>query len=94
MIQTFGLSHIQIAIRDLEKSVRFYLEIFGTKKLFRVGATCMMLQTPVSQEEFTLNGRPDSQKEAEELTAVQHFGLCQQRHREQQPQLIGSGNDK
>ncbi|SVB24835.1 uncharacterized protein METZ01_LOCUS177689 [marine metagenome] len=28
MIQTFGLSHIQIAVRDLEKSVRFYQEIF------------------------------------------------------------------
>ena len=28
MIQTFGLSHIQIAVRDLEKSVWFYQEIF------------------------------------------------------------------
>ena len=28
MIQTFGLSHIQIAVRDLGNSVRFYQEIF------------------------------------------------------------------
>ena len=28
MIQTFGLSHIQIAVRDLEKSVWFNQEIF------------------------------------------------------------------
>ena len=94
MIQTFGLSHIQIAVRDLEKSVRFYQEIFGMKELFRVGANCVMLQTPGSQEAFTLNGRPDLQKEAGELAGVQHFGFRQQQHREQQPQLTGSGNEK
>ena len=53
-----------------------------------------MIQTPGSQEAFTLNGRPDLQKEAVELNGVQHFGFSQQRHRERQPQLTGSGNDK
>ena len=33
-------------------------------------------------------------KEAGELAVVRHFGFRQQRHREQQPQLTGSGNDK
>ena len=49
------------------------------KELFRVGANCVMLQTPGSQEAFTLNGRPDLQKEAGELAGVQHFGfrLCE-----------------
>ena len=51
------------------------------KELFRVGANCVMLQTPGSQEAFTLNGRPDLQKEAGELAGVQHFGFRQQRHR-------------
>ena len=50
-------------------------------------------QTP-AQEAFTFNGRPDLQKEAGELAGVQHFGFRQQRPREQQPQLTGSGNDK
>ena len=77
MIQTFGLSHIQIAVRDLEKSVRFYQEIFGMKELFMIGTNCMMLQTPGSQEAFTLNGGPDLQKEAGELSGVQHFGFRQ-----------------
>ena len=44
------------------------------KELFRVR------QTPVSQEEFTLYGRPNLQKEAGELGSVQHFGFRQQRH--------------
>ena len=52
------------------------------KELFRVGANCMMLQTPGSQEAFTLNGGPDLQKEAGELSGVQHFGFRQLRHRE------------
>ena len=64
------------------------------KELFRVGANCMMLQTPGSQEAFTLNVRSDLQKEAGELAGVQHFGIRQQRPREQQPQLTGSENDK
>ena len=64
------------------------------KELFRVGANCMMLQTPGSQEAFTLNGRPDLHEEAGELAGVQHFGFRQQRPREHQPQLTGSGNDK
>ena len=45
------------------------------KELFRVGANCVMLQTPGSQEAFTLNGRPDLQKEAVELAGAQHFGF-------------------
>ena len=64
------------------------------KELFRVGANCVMLQTPESQEAFTLNGRRDLQKEAGELSSVQHFGFRQQRHREQQSQPTGSGNEQ
>ncbi len=77
MIQTFGLNHIQIPVCNLEKSVRFYQEIFGMKELFRVGANCVILQTPGSQEAFTLNVRPDSQKQTEILAGVQHFGFRQ-----------------
>ena len=64
------------------------------KELFRVGANFLMLQTPGSQETFTLNVRSDLQKEAGVLAGVQHFGFRQQRHRDQQPHPTGSGNDK
>ena len=64
------------------------------KELFRIGANCVIHRTPGSQEAFTLNGRPDLQKEAGELAGVKHFGFHQQRYREQQPQQTGSGNDK
>ena len=94
MIQTFGLSHIQIAVRDLEKSVWFNQEIFWHEGIIQGWCKLRDAQTPVSQEAFTLNDRSDLQKEAGELASVQHFGFRQQRHREQQPQLTGSGNDK
>ena len=64
------------------------------KELFSVGANYVMLQTSGSKEAFTLNGRPDLQKEEGELAGIQHFGFSQQRPQEQQPQLTGSGNDK
>ena len=64
------------------------------KELFRVGANCVMLQNPGSQEAFILNDRPNLQKEAVELAGVQHFDFRQQQLRERQPQLTGSGNDK
>ena len=48
------------------------------KELFRVGENCVMLQTPRSQEAFTLNDRSDLQKEAVELAGVQHFDFRQQ----------------
>ena len=75
MIQTYGLTHIQIVVRDLEKSVRFYQRVFGMKELFRVGTNSVMLQTPGSHEVFTLSGRPESQADAGKLAGVQHFGF-------------------
>ena len=64
------------------------------KELFWAEANCVILQTLGSQEAFTLNVMSDLQKEAGELAGVQHFGFRQQQHREQQPQLTGTGNDK
>ena len=75
MIPTFGLSHIQIAVRDLEKSVRFYGQVFGMKELFRAGPNTVMLQTPGSREVFTISSRPEARADAGKLAGVQHFGF-------------------
>jgi catechol 2,3-dioxygenase-like lactoylglutathione lyase family enzyme len=75
MIQTYGLSHIQIVVRDLERSLRFYQDVFGMKELFRVGANAVMLQTPGTNEVFTLSSRPEAQGDAGKLAGVQHFGF-------------------
>jgi catechol 2,3-dioxygenase-like lactoylglutathione lyase family enzyme len=75
MIQTYGLSHIQIAVRDLEKSVKFYQDLFGMKEILRPSSTFIMLQTPGSSEVFTINSDPKVNKDAGKLAGVQHFGF-------------------
>jgi catechol-2,3-dioxygenase len=76
MIQSFGLSHIQITVRDLERSMQFYQNLFGMKELFRVPqAHMVMLQTPGTQEVFSINANPKYSQEAGKLAGVAHFGF-------------------
>src|SRR5213593_1870256 len=35
MIKTHGLTHISLAVRDPERSLRFYREVFGVKEYYR-----------------------------------------------------------
>jgi len=35
MVRTHGLTHISLAVRDPERSLRFYSEVFGVREYFR-----------------------------------------------------------
>ena len=35
MIATHGLTHLSLAVRDPERSLRFYAEVFGVREYFR-----------------------------------------------------------
>lgn len=73
MIQTFGISHIQIAVKDLERSSRFYQRLFGMKELRRFERV-VMLQTPGSSEVFTINSNADNQAVGQ-MGGIAHFGF-------------------
>lgn len=35
MIKTYGLTHISLAVRDPERSMRFYRDVFGAQEYYR-----------------------------------------------------------
>ena len=59
MIRTEGLTHVQLVVSDLDRSLRFYTEVFGMTELFRDGPDLVFLRTPGSVDSITLNHQPD-----------------------------------
>lgn len=49
MIRTYGLTHIGLAVRDLNRSFRFYRDVFGVREVYR-DATSLQVQTPGSHD--------------------------------------------
>jgi catechol 2,3-dioxygenase-like lactoylglutathione lyase family enzyme len=35
MVRTFGLTHVALAVRDVERSLHFYRQVFGVEPYFR-----------------------------------------------------------
>ena len=75
MIQSYGLSHIQLTVSDLERSIRFYQQVFGMEELCRLGPHSIMLRTPGTHEVFTLNAHPDGVLLAGQMGGIAHFGF-------------------
>jgi catechol 2,3-dioxygenase-like lactoylglutathione lyase family enzyme len=75
LIRTAGLYHLHLHVADLDRSLRFYTEVFGMKELFRDGPLMVFLQTPGSKDLLTLNGDPDHARHAGAGAGVDHFGF-------------------
>lgn len=75
MIETRGLHHIHLMVRDVERSQRFYHDVFGMKELFRVGPKMVFLQTPGSQDLITLNEDAGDLENAGRSGGIAHFGF-------------------
>ena len=75
MIQTQGLYHIQLVVRDLDRSIRFYQSVFGMTELFRVGPKMIFLNTPGSQDLITLHEDAERADLSGENGGVAHFGF-------------------
>jgi len=54
MIETAGLTHIHLAVRDLERAVRFYGAVFGMKDLDLGEDGMVFLRTPGASDTITL----------------------------------------
>ncbi len=80
MVDSQGLTHIHIAVRDLERSLTFYQKAFGMDVRYWDGPAMVFLNTPGSNDTITL-------RQAEEGEPVgpgggiAHFGF-RLRHKE------------
>jgi catechol 2,3-dioxygenase-like lactoylglutathione lyase family enzyme len=75
MVRTRGLTHIHLVVRDLERSLRFYQDVFGMRERFRDGPELVFLNTPGSQDLITLNEDPTQAQLAGVSGGVAHFGF-------------------
>jgi len=75
VIETQGLTHIHLVVRDLERSLRFYQGVFGMEERFRDGPKMVFLNTPGSRDLLTLNQDPAEAQLAGVNGGVAHFGF-------------------
>ena len=75
MIQTQGLTHIHLVVRDLDRSLTFYKRVFGLEERFRDGRCMVFLNTPGSWDLITLNEDPNEAEMAGVNGGVNHFGF-------------------
>ena len=75
MIETEGLTHIHLVVRDLQRSFAFYQRAFGMEEMFREGPTMVFLRTPGARDTITLNQDADEADRAGAMGGIQHFGF-------------------
>ena len=71
MIRTFGLTHLNLAVRDAERSFRFYSQVFGLYAVYREQGI-VQAQTPGCKDVIVFEqnaGRPG------ESAGISHFGF-------------------
>jgi catechol 2,3-dioxygenase-like lactoylglutathione lyase family enzyme len=77
MIETAGLTHIQLLIADLDRSLHFYREVFGLQEKFREGSDMVFLSTPGSRDLITLHLNRDATQASRvgQMGGISHFGF-------------------
>jgi catechol 2,3-dioxygenase-like lactoylglutathione lyase family enzyme len=71
MFQSHGLTHISLADRDLERTVRFYTQVFGVREYFR-DATSVQVLGPGPHDVIAFEQNSDA---AGLRGGITHFGL-------------------
>ena len=71
MIKTYGLTHVALAVGDVDRAVKFYRSVLGAVQVYRQDGFAQ-LQTPGSRDVIVLEHNP---KHAGKSGGVAHFGF-------------------
>jgi catechol 2,3-dioxygenase-like lactoylglutathione lyase family enzyme len=72
VVRTRGVTHVQIAVADVERSMAFYKAVLGARELFRTDDGSVFLNTPGTNDTLTIANEPGS---AGKEGGVVHFGF-------------------
>ena len=59
MVKTYGLTHVAVAVADLDRASDFYKNVFGSVVVYR-SAEMVQLQTPGSRDVLVFEKRPEA----------------------------------
>jgi catechol 2,3-dioxygenase-like lactoylglutathione lyase family enzyme len=71
MVKTYGLTHVALAVRDLDRAARFYRGVLGAVEVHRSDGF-VQLQTPGSRDVLVLEVDPEH---AGAAGGVRHIGF-------------------
>ena len=71
MVKTYGLTHVAVAVRDLDRTAAFYASILGAKVVYR-DAGFLQMQTPGSRDVLVFE---KNARKAGKAGGVLHFGF-------------------
>jgi catechol 2,3-dioxygenase-like lactoylglutathione lyase family enzyme len=71
MIKTHGLTHLSLAVRDMERSLRFYADVFGVTEYYR-DASSIQVKGPGTHDVIAFEQDTDI---AGKIGGLTHFGF-------------------
>lgn len=71
MVKTFGLTHVAVAVRDVDRASRFYQSVLGAVEVYRSDGF-VQLQTPGTRDVLVFE---EEKRKAGKRGGIAHFGF-------------------
>jgi catechol 2,3-dioxygenase-like lactoylglutathione lyase family enzyme len=78
MVKTYGLTHVAVAVRDVDRASAFYRKVFGALVVYKQDGF-VQLQTPGTRDVLVFEKQP---KRAGKAGGIAHFGFRLQNPRD------------
>src|SRR5687768_12522672 len=73
-VKTAGIRHVHLLVSDLDRSIRFYSEVFGMKEAFRDGDELVFLSSEGGRDSLALHLVHDDERVGQN-GGYEHFGI-------------------